>query len=178
EHPVHLQLQLPRQLMRYPWELMHDRNGWLGERYAVGRQVFMESAATRWIGRRRAGPLRALVVGDPELVFDGAPPSLDSARTEARLLTRHLQELARSLDGIFEFDPKRDARIGDKVTETEFRALLREGRYDIVHFAGHAHFDPSEPECSAWILSDGPLWALHIRNTLAWSDSPPWLIFA
>src|SRR6185295_10575153 len=38
----HLQLQIPRELMRYPWELLHHHGEWLGERYAMGRQVFME----------------------------------------------------------------------------------------------------------------------------------------
>ncbi len=63
----HLQLQLPRSLMRYPWELMHDEHGLLCDRYALGRQVFMEVGTARQITRRRDGVIRALIIGDPKL---------------------------------------------------------------------------------------------------------------
>ena len=36
---IHLQLQIPRELMKYPWELMHYKDGWLSEHFAMGRQV-------------------------------------------------------------------------------------------------------------------------------------------
>jgi hypothetical protein len=37
--------------------------------------------------------------------------------------------------------------------------LLREGRFDIVHFAGHGRYDANRPERSCWMFSDGPLYA-------------------
>jgi CHAT domain-containing protein len=49
---------------------------------------------------------------------------------------------------------------------------------DIIHYAGHAYFDRNNPEDSAWLLSDDFLRASAIRNTLAWTESPPWLVFA
>ena len=55
---------------------------------------------------------------------------------------------------------------------------MRRGEYDIIHFAGHALFDADNPEQSAWLLSDGPLWAQEIRNTLARAKRSPWLVYA
>src|SRR4029079_14071976 len=61
---IHLQLQLPRDLMEYPWELMHHKGGWLAEDFALGRQVFSRSVS-RNLTSRVPGPLRALVIGNP-----------------------------------------------------------------------------------------------------------------
>ena len=51
------------------------------------------------------------------------------------------------------------------------RRLIRDRGYDIVHFAGHGIYVPGHPERSAWLMSDGPLWALELRNTLAWCSA-------
>ncbi|RME48896.1 MAG: CHAT domain-containing protein, partial [Caldilineae bacterium] len=183
----HLQLQLPRPLMRFPWELMHDGNDLLCERYALGRQVFMETGTTRQVTRRRSGVIRVLLIGDPlfeESFLRRAAEreerwaQLPGARAEAEEVARLFRQLQEVLGRTLDFDPRRDAFIGRPLTKLQLRELLRSGRYDIVHFAGHALFRPDHPEESAWLLSDGPLWAQEIRNTLAWTDSPPWLVFA
>ena len=63
DRAVHLVLQMPRELMRYPWELLRDRHGWLVERFAIGRQVIADAErAPRWRSNPRQGPLRLLVV--------------------------------------------------------------------------------------------------------------------
>src|SRR6185436_16776820 len=49
----HLQLQIPLELMSYPWELLHHRGEWLGERFAMGRQVFMQTGLARRVPARR-----------------------------------------------------------------------------------------------------------------------------
>ena len=61
--PVHLVMQMPRELMRYPWELLRDSSGWLVDRFAIGRQLIADmETVRRWSGSRRQGPLRLLVV--------------------------------------------------------------------------------------------------------------------
>jgi CHAT domain-containing protein len=151
DRDLHMQLQIPPPLMRYPWELMHDGQAWLSERYALGRQVFMEQSAVRWAARRRCGGLRVLIIGDP-LLQDQIGVSMD-------------------------FDRRRDVRIHQVLTRDECRRILRSGAYDIIHFAGHAFFDRDDPLRSGWILSDGALWAQEIRNTLM-RTTPPWLVYA
>ena len=72
DRAVHLVLQMPRELMRYPWELLRDRHGWLVERFAIGRQVIADAErAPRWSSSPRQGPLRLLVVA-PSVPGSGA----------------------------------------------------------------------------------------------------------
>jgi CHAT domain-containing protein/pimeloyl-ACP methyl ester carboxylesterase len=173
----HLQLQIPRELMKYPWELLHHHGEWLGERYAMGRQVFMETGLARRVPGRRQGRVRPLVIGDPVLDFPNWR-QLPGARAEAEQVAGWFASNAARAGSVIDFDLARDTRIHCRLTRAELRALLREGRYDIVHFAGHGLFRADDPETSAWILSDGELWSLEIRNTLADHPSPPWLVFA
>lgn len=174
----HLQLQIPRELMGYPWELLHHRGRWLGEHFALGRQVFMETGLSRRVPARRQGHVRALVIGDP--VFDHRVPyrQLPGARDEAEHVAGWFERAQRDVGSVIDFDRRRDTRIHTRLTSAEMRALLRDGGYDIIHFAGHGVFRADDREASAWMLSDGELWALEIRNTLADHPAPPWLVFA
>ena len=60
-------------------------------------------------------------------------------------------------------------------TRANFLARLTRGDYDIVHFAGHAGFDPTEPEASALRLADGFVTADELL-ALDWK-APPYLVF-
>ncbi len=183
----HLQLQLPRPLMRYPWELLHDGAGMLGDRFAVGRQIFMEPGLSRPFVYRKEGKLRVLVIGDPRLspeylakaAQQGLPDyQLPDAEREAAQIAAMFEQLAATPGSAIDFEPERDAWINRRLTKAAFRTLLRSGEYDLIHFAGHAVFNAEHPTQSAWILSDGPLWAQEIRNTLARVETPPRLVFA
>jgi len=175
DRAVHLVLQMPRQLMRYPWELLRDRNGWLVERFAIGRQVIADAErAPRWSSSPRQGPLRLLVVapsvpgGGAELAGAGTLEGSHVAACFGRLLDR--------LPGII--DPADYLSHVDRpVTVEEFRTLLRSHRYDIVHFAGHGRYDAANPDRSCWMFADGPLYAFELRQTLANAEVRPWLIY-
>ncbi|MCA9713572.1 MAG: CHAT domain-containing protein, partial [Myxococcales bacterium] len=176
---VHLALRVPRELMRYPWELMRDGTQMLAQRFAVGRQVWSDS--TRIIERieRDADPLRVLIVGDPTLHAPYASDAqLAGARDEAEEVAALFEDLTREFGRALDFRRDRDVFIRTTLTRAAMRRLLRDNGYDIVHFAGHGRFSAGRPERSAWLLSDGPLWASELRNTFAWSRSPPWLIYA
>jgi CHAT domain-containing protein len=175
ERAVHLVLQMPRELMRYPWELLRDRHGWLVERFAIGRQVIAEAdRGPRWSSHSRQGPLRLLVVA-PSVSGDGAElPGVGAlegshvADCFARLLER--------LPGVI--DPSNYKRhVAQPVTVEDFRALLRSRKYDIVHFAGHGRYDAVNPDRSCWMFTDGPLYAFELQQTLANADVQPWLIY-
>jgi hypothetical protein len=176
----HLQLQIPSELMKYPWELLHQRGEWLGERYALGRQVFMPTGLARRVPARRQGKIKALIIGDPVLekgMMEKWRP-LSGARAEAEQVAAFFESASFDAGNLIDFDRQRDVKIHEPVTCADMRALLRDGGYDIVHFAGHGIFQSRDPETSAWILSDGELWSLEIRNTLAGHDAPPWLVYA
>jgi hypothetical protein len=173
--PVHLVLQMPRELMRYPWELLRDRRGWLIERFAVGRQIIADAdSVPRWFDTRRHGPLRFLVVA-PSIEGDGAEIA-NVGILEGEHVAGCFEQLRERLPGLVE--PMNFRKYIDApVTVERFRSLLREGRYDIVHFAGHGRYDAARPERSCWMFSDGPLYAFELRHTLANAEVTPWLLY-
>ncbi len=183
----HLQLQLPRKLMQYPWELLHDGYGMLCERYALGRQIFTDARLSKPKPPRPGGGIRVLIIGDPLFNADFLEQArsagktwaqLPGAREEAEQVAQSFEQFADIFGNTIDFQRGADTRIHQKITRLEFRDMLRKGRYDIIHFAGHALFNPENPEQSAWLLSDGALWAQEIRNTLAHVENPPWLVYA
>jgi hypothetical protein len=175
DRPVHLVLQMPRELMRYPWELLRDRHGWLVERFAIGRQVIAEAdRGPRWSSHSRQGPLRLLVVAPSvggagaELPGAGALEGSHIADCFARLLER--------LPGVIDpADYKQ--HVDQPVTVEEFRALVRSRKYDIIHFAGHGRYDAVNPDRSCWVFTDGPLYAFEFQQTLANAEVQPWLVY-
>jgi len=175
---LHLQLQLPLELMRFPWELMHDGEAFLGERYGLGRQLYMPTGMSRAVPRRKQRGIKVLIIGDPKLEGPGRFQQLYAAREEAKEVADQFERLGKELRGALDFVRERDVYIQESVTTHQFRDWLRSGEYDIIHFAGHAEYIKGDRERSAWIFSDGPLWAVEIRNTLAKCTSVPWLIFA
>ncbi|CBE69122.1 MAG: CHAT domain-containing protein [Candidatus Methylomirabilis oxygeniifera] len=182
----HLRLQIPAEFMRYPWELISDRQGMLSDRYALGRQVFMEAGHARRVMQRKPGPIEVLVIGDPQFSPEFArqcekthgwrPRQLPGAQREARMVINEFDRLGDELLGMVPI--RVTPLVGVRVTVNDVRQHLRSGRFDIIHYAGHAYFDKKDAESSAWLLSDAMLRAREIRNTLAWTDSPPWLVFA
>jgi hypothetical protein len=175
DRPVHLVLQVPRDLMRYPWELLRDRRGWLVDRFAIGRQVIAEGdTAPRWVSSGRHGPLRLLVVA-PAVAGEGIELA-GAGSLEGKHVAASFARLQERLPGLVE--PIEFERYVDRpVTVEEFRAVLRSERFDIVHFAGHGRYDAEHPERSCWMFSDGPLYAFELRHTLAHAEVLPWLIY-
>jgi hypothetical protein len=171
---AHLALALPLELMRYPWEIMQLRSGQLlSECFAVGRQMW--SASGRGSKKQGDGKLRVLIVGDPAM---GNGAQLLGAQVEANFIARVCEDVQHELGTEMDFVRERDVFIGKTMTRASLRRLLRESRYDVLHFAGHGSFLAGKPNASGWGLSDGTLTATELRNTLASSESPPWLIFA
>ena len=168
-------MQMPRELMRYPWELLRDRRGWLVERFAIGRQVIADGdTVSRWTASRRHGPLRLLVVA-PAIEGQGAELGGVGA-LEGMHVASCFERLQERLPGLV--DPRNFRKYVDQpVTVDQFRALIRERRYDVVHFAGHGRYDPVNPERSCWMFTDGPLYAFELRHTLANAEVMPWLLY-
>ncbi len=176
----HLRLQIPVELMQYPWELMSDRHGMLFERWAVGRQFFTSSK--QLYSQRDRGPLRVLVLGDPEFSSEfrksrpSLPQQLAGAVAEAEAICELFRDLRDRLTGIVEVWI--ECHIHKPISVNFVRSKLRSGEYDIIHYCGHACFNAADPEGSAWLLSDGMLHAREIYNTLQWCPLPPWLVYA
>lgn len=172
----HLALALPRELMRFPWELMRlparapgQASELLAARFALGRQMWSDRAIRRV---RRDDRIRVLIVADPRT----SAAELPGARAEGEAIRALCSSMTRELGHGFAFEC--DASIGETMTRANLRRLVREGSYDVLHFAGHAQHLADAPAQSGWLLSDGLLSVSELRNTLEWTEQPPWLIFA
>ena len=185
----HLQLQLPIELMGLPWEVMNegrrttegDSSRMLCERFAISRQALVDSGMAVAPRSRTSSKIRILIIGDPLLsasvVNEFGAPQLDGAVDEAQDVEQLFRQLATSLPGTLELD-EADIQINTPITGHQFRKKLRSGKYDIIHFAGHAVHNEDFPDRSGWLLSDGILWAQEIANTLKNCPSPPWMVYA
>ena len=174
--PIHLVLQMPRELMRYPWELLRDRHGWLVERFALGRQVIADAdSMPRWYGTRRHGPLRFLVVA-PQLEGSGAEVA-NVGILEGEHVARCFERLQERLPGLVEPTDFRKYIDTAGHRRAASATLLREGASTSCTSPATAATMPPIPERSCWMFCDGPLYAFELRHTLANAEVTPWLLY-
>jgi hypothetical protein len=174
-----LVLEIDRRLARIPWEMLQgsgaDRQPLAIER-PVARQL--RTIYSPRVGQpRHSERLRALVIGDPD-----PDHPLAGARDEAVAVAEALKGRM-TVDlciGAPDANDRGTHPLGDdKFAKPAdlFRIIerLQSGRYDLVHFAGHATFSPEAPELSGWLFADGEvLTPAMLENT----ESAPALIFA
>ncbi len=72
--------------------------------------------------------------------------NLPGAREEAKTL-QHLMGKVGRLNLV--------VRTGAEASRQQLRTDFRSGNYDIVHYAGHAGFDPMNPSRRGLLCSDG-----------------------
>jgi len=123
-------------LVNIPWELLHDGKEFLCIRFAVGRIVKTKQESIGGNYREINRPAKMLVIGDPG-------GDLEYAYKEGIGIRKALDKW------------KNKVKIISKTGETEVSFVKRNIRdYDIVHFAGHAKYDLSNPHMGGWILKD------------------------
>ncbi len=91
--------------------------------------------------RREADRLSVLLIANPTSDLPGA--EVERARVAALLAQHKHIELVEVRERA--------------ATLTRIVAELESGRYDVVHYAGHAFFDAARPETSGLVLADGHL---------------------
>ncbi|MGE0822539.1 MAG: CHAT domain-containing protein [Candidatus Binatia bacterium] len=155
--PCDLYLRLDEQLIHVPWELCHDGSNFLATKFHVGRQVItgypIPTAATR---RAAQDTLRVLLITDPT-------ESLPDAGAEA-------EQLSLLLDNV----PGVEVTLlgGKGARKVPLLTALQD--HDIVHFAGHSYYDPTDPSKSGWRLHEGILTAGELSKL----TRPPLLVFS
>lgn len=133
---------------RIPWETLCIRRWFPALGAGLSRRFTTERLAPARFSaaRRRGRGLAALVVADPT-------GDLPAAAREAA----HLAALLR---------PVRLARVtlvrGREASRARLLAELQSGAYDLLHFAGHAVFDPRSPGRSGLRCSDGVLSGIEL----------------
>ena len=152
-----LHLRLDERLVHVPWETCHDGERFLFERFRIARQVITGQAIPEARGSRAPHEgLRVLVVADPA-------EDLAQAAVEGERLCTLLDDVPGVTVTLL---------AGRSVRRIPLLAALQE--HDVVHFAGHSHFDAAEPGRSGWKLSDGVLTAAELAKL----RPPPFLVFS
>jgi hypothetical protein len=145
---------------RVPWEALNIR-GWfpalqggLSRRYATADLVPARFDAER----RSQRDLGVLLIANPTRDLPGAEAERQ----------RLVQILSRS----------RSVRltevVGEAATLARVTAEFESGRYDVIHYAGHASFDAHRPGDSGLVLADGELTGSHLS---ALGRLPPLVMF-
>jgi len=124
---------------RVPWETL-TIEGWTpAVDHGLSRRYLADHLPiATWMEERRASPtLNLLLITNPTLDLPEAEKEGD------RLL-----KLAASTSAIEVTELR-----GQKATRTALLSALRSGKYDCVHYAGHAFFDPQAPARSGLLCA-------------------------
>jgi CHAT domain-containing protein len=155
----HLILNLDDQLVHVPWELLHDGQQFLCQRFNMGRLVKTRQTITGTRTRLLARPLKMLILADPKGDLKGAYQEGTQIRDN---MDRDKAFINVSL------------RSGD-ITPDFIREKIR--NFDLVHFAGHADYNQQNPGESGWQLTSGIIKAQEIIK-MAGTATMPALIFS
>ena len=136
---------------RVPWEALNLR-GWfpaleggLSRRYATADLVPARFDAER----REQRELGVLLIANPTGDLPGAEAERERiARILGARQTVRLTEV-----------------VGEAATLARVTAEFESGRYDVIHYAGHAFFDARRPGDSGLLLADGELTGTHWRRS-------------
>ncbi len=142
-------IQLTTNRVDIPWELLHDDHEFLCLSRPVGRQPqSLKDPKTH--PPRKPGPLRALIIGNPN-------DDLPGAEEEARVIAGELSN-ARVEVELF---------LGQQATAKLFAKKIRNEKFDLIHFAGHAYFEPRAPDISGLMFQDSPMPAAELGRHLS-----------
>ncbi len=137
-----LEIQDPR-LASVPWELLHDGHvskgrGFLGRKYPLYRLPDAISSFEQVTGHIEKA---LLVAADPTRQLAGL-------NDEVTWLAQQLRALGITVDA-------RDAQHPEVNNLETIKDLIRDGEYQLLHFAGHGQFYPRAPSQSKLLLGLG-----------------------
>jgi hypothetical protein len=137
---LHLIVVHDERASRIPWEVLRVDGCSIAAHSGLSRKYMgRDLSVAKWLeARREDGTLSVLLVVNPTLDLDGA--EREGARVQ--------QQLSRLPAARIEL------RHGADAKKERLAADLRSGRYDVVHYAGHAFFDPAAPEQSGIVCAN------------------------
>jgi class 3 adenylate cyclase/tetratricopeptide (TPR) repeat protein len=156
----HLIINLDDQLVQIPWELLHDGQTFLCQKYSMGRLVkTKQGLVDGGKARNLARPLKMLILADPKGDLKGAY----SEGIEIRDFTDKEKDLIHT------------SLLTQNVTANYIREKVR--NFDLIHFAGHYDYHMQNPGQSGWRLTNESFTA-HDISKMAGVGSMPALIFS
>jgi tetratricopeptide (TPR) repeat protein len=153
-----LVLSVDDELMRMPWELLHDRKEFLCLRFAVSRSVGVHEFKGAFY-RPSARRLKAMV-------FAPTSAYIGMAYNEGIAVINEFYTKRGKVEASFEI-----MDVGLKFLNDNLEG------HDIVHFVGQIAYDPFGSSKSGWVFSDGVFSADEIRS-LGMSGRLPYFVFS
>ena len=155
----YMRLHLDDQLVHIPWELLNDGRQFLCQRFNMGRLIKTRQTLLGIQSRALARPLKMLILADPA-------GDLKGAYAEGTQIRDYMDQNRDFVNATLR---------SDHITADSIRGKMR--NFDVVHFAGHADYNPQNPQESGWRLSDGSLKTRDIAK-MAGTATMPALIFS
>lgn len=143
-------LSLDEELVRVPWELIHDGENYLCLKFGLGRVVRTKEAVPAVEYRGSSNILKMLILANPT-------DDLKSAYTEGVLIKNQFEKKRNFIQIDFK---------SNGIDTMYVKKNLRD--YDIVHFAGHCDYELNDSGNIGWRLKDGRFTA---KDILALSES-------
>jgi pimeloyl-ACP methyl ester carboxylesterase len=146
----HVVLVHDAEASRIPWETLNLERGFPALEGGMSRRYLAANlSVAKWLEARRQDEwLDILLVVDPTRDLEGA-------RAEGERIQRLFGDRSRV----------RLTRIdGAAATRARLRTEFGSGRYDILHYAGHAYFDPAHIARSGVVCADGPLTGAELAD--------------
>ena len=131
-----------------PWELLHDDSEFLCLKVPLGRRLrSREIPRSNKINESKR--VRILFIANPT-------GDLQGAEDEVEYIINHLSS-----------DIEVDVLKGNQATNASILSALRSGKYDIIHYSGHAEFNITTPDESALICANKrKIFAQEIKRLL------------
>ncbi|MGB0389055.1 MAG: CHAT domain-containing protein [Ardenticatenaceae bacterium] len=146
-------LELPWELMVYP-----DRDG--QEEVLCLHRPVARMPTGGVLPRFKSPAARSNSIADFLLIYVDSEGDLQEAEREVDLIQKGLKEKWNGRINI-------DVYKNEQVTGQKLNQILLEGKYDVIHYAGHASFNQQDPDLSGLLLHDGEVFlAQKIRRLL------------
>lgn len=140
--------------LELPWELMHYNNRFLCLERPIARMPM--GSSFRYFDKAPRDSIRRFL-----LIYADPDENLPLAQNEILRIQKRLQDEWGEHVVI-------DTLLGKQASSALLNNALIEDYYDIIHYAGHARFDKSNPELSSLLLhGHEPFYAQKIRRLTA-----------
>lgn len=124
-------------LVQIPWELLHDGEQFLCQKFNMGRIVKTRHGVVNIKQRELSRPLKMLIVSDPRGDLENSSKEGTNIREKLDVNPSFISANQKS----------------GQVTAAYLKEKIR--NFDIVHYAGHADYTPADPSSSGWLLDGG-----------------------
>jgi CHAT domain-containing protein len=168
-----LEIGVDKDLLDFPWELMHDGDDFLCLKHAVGR--FVNGVPSGIPGSKRPVSRFGTKLDTLSILIISVPHPQDRDGRKYENLPQAEKETQAICDSLGNVENvKLETLIGKEATYNAVYLALKH-EHQIVHFNGHAHLDSKQPHLSGLVLFDKDITTGPIANFL--TKQPPILCF-